>query len=115
MTIERMQVGKKLSRIVKYNGMVFLCGQVAKEYVPDITAQTKSMLERVDEHLAEAGTDKSKILSATIYLRNPEDVGAMNDVWFDWVADIQPPARTCVTAAMPNPEILVEITVTAAE
>ena len=115
MTITRMQVGKKLSRIVKYNGIVYLCGQVAKEYVPDITEQTRTMLERVDEHLAEAGTDKSRILAATIYVRNAEDVSAMNDVWFEWMEGIEPPSRTCVTAAMPNSDILVEITVTAAE
>lgn len=115
MSIKRMQVGPKLSRIVKYNGLVYLCGQVAKDYDGDITEQTKTMLERVDEHLAEAGTDKSRMLSATVYVKNPEDIKAMNMVWNDWLADCQPPARTCVCADMADEKILVEVTITAAE
>ena len=114
MTIERLHVGPKLSRIVKYNGVVYLCGQVAKDYSGDITAQTSSMLERVDEHLAEAGTDRSKMLAATIYVKNPEDVKAMNEVWYQWIDGCEPPSRTCVIASMANEDILVEITVTAA-
>lgn len=114
MTIQRIQVGPKLSRIVKYNGMVYLCGQVAKDYSGDVTEQTTTMLERVDEHLAEAGTDKSKLLAATIYVKNPEDVKAMNEVWLKWMDGIAPPTRTCVIASMASPDILVEITVTAA-
>lgn len=115
MTIERLQVGPKLSRIVKHNGLVYLCGQVAKDYVPDISEQTRTMLERVDEHLAEAGSDKSKMLSATVYVKHAGDVKAMNEVWFSWLDGTQPPARTCVIAGMANPDILVEITVTAAQ
>lgn len=114
MTIQRLEVGPKLSRIVKHNGIVYLCGQVAKDYVPDIAEQTKTMLERVDEHLEKAGTDKSKMLSATVYVKNAEDVKAMNEVWFDWIQGCEPPARTCVIASMANSDILVEITVTAA-
>lgn len=113
MSITKLQVGPKLSRVVIHNGLVYLCGQVAKDYDGDITEQTKTMLERVDEHLAEAGTDKTKLLTATVYVKNPSDIKAMNEVWNSWMEGCQPPARTCVCADMADEKILVEITITA--
>lgn len=112
--ITRLHSGPKLSRVVVHNGLVYLCGQVAKDYDGDIKEQTRTMLERVDEHLAEAGTDRSKMLSATVYLQDIRQAAQMNEVWGQWLGDAQPPARTCVQAELAKPTILVEITVTAA-
>ena len=117
MTITRMHSGPKLSRILTHNGIVYLCGQVDeayKERPDDITAQTHGVLARIDAHLAEAGTDKSKILNATVYLRDITQAADANAVWNAWLADCAPPARTCVQAALANPDILIEITVQAA-
>ena len=111
--ITRLQSGPKLSRIVMHNDMVYLCGQVAKDYDGDIKEQTRTMLERVDEHLAEAGTDRTNILTATIYIKDVAEVALMNEVWGEWLGDGPRPARTCVQANMANSKILVEITVTA--
>jgi enamine deaminase RidA (YjgF/YER057c/UK114 family) len=112
--ITRLRVGEKLSRIVAYRDLVFLCGQVANDYQADISEQTRQTLARIDDHLAEAGTDKTRLLSATVYVKTPENIPAMNAIWNDWLNDCQPPARTCVVATLANPDILVEITVTAA-
>ena len=114
MTITRKRVGPKLSRIVEHNGLVYLCGQVSGDYSGDIAEQTKLTLARIDEHLAEAGTDKSNMLSATVYLTDISHAAAMNAVWNAWLSECEPPARTCVQATLARPEMLVEITVTAA-
>lgn len=112
--IIRYQEGPKLSRAVVHNGLVYLCGQVAKDYDANIKEQTRTMLERVDEHLAEAGTDRTKMLSATVYVKDIKEAPLMNEVWGEWLGDGPRPARTCVQAEMAKPNILVEITVTAA-
>ncbi|MBN66730.1 MAG: hypothetical protein CMM94_04080 [Rickettsiales bacterium] len=112
--IIRYQQGPKLSRAVVHNGIVYLCGQVAKEYDADLKEQTRTMLERVDEHLAEAGTDRTRMLSATLYIKDISRVAEMNEVWGEWLGDAPRPARTCVQAEMAKPNIWVEITVTAA-
>ncbi len=114
MTIERLHSGPKLSRVVKHAGIVYLCGQVAKDYAGDIQEQTRTTLERIDEHLAEAGTDKSRILTATVYLHDIKQAAQMNEIWNAWLSDCAPPARTCVQAELAKPEILVEITLQAA-
>ena len=113
--ITRLDSGPKLSRVVIHNDIVYLCGQVAKDYDADIKEQTRTMLERVDEHLKEAGTHRNKILSATIYISDISQVSQMNEVWGKWLGDGPRPTRTCVQAQMAKPNILVEITVTAAK
>ena len=115
--IQRLRSNAKLSRIVKYNGVVYLCGQVDERYnehVGDIVAQTKGVLARIDEHLAEAGTDKSKMLMANVYLKDVSMAPQVNEIWNAWLADCVPPARCCTQAEMANPNILIEITVQAA-
>ena len=92
--ITRFQSGPKLSRAVVHNGIVYLCGQVAKDYSDDIKGQTRTMLERVDEHLAEAGSDKTRMLSATLYIKDIQEAPLMNEVWGEWLGDAPRPART---------------------
>lgn len=113
-TIERMEVGQRMSRIVKHNETVYLCGQVGADANTDITEQTRTMLDKVDVLLGQSGTDKSYILSATIYLRDMKDFTAMNAVWDAWIPEGHAPARACVEARLARPELLVEISVVAA-
>lgn len=115
--ITRHHSGEKLSRVLVHNGIAYLCGQVAADYndcPTDIAAQTASCLSRIDAHLAEAGTEKSRILTATVYLRDIKQSAEANKVWNAWLADCAPPARTCVQAELANPNILIEITLQAA-
>ncbi|MBR7888492.1 RidA family protein [Marinomonas sp. A79] len=113
-TIERMEVGQRMSRIVKHNETVYLCGQVGADANTDISEQTRTMLDKVDALLEQAGSDRSYILSATIYLRDMKDFAAMNAVWDSWIPEGHAPARACVEARMARAELLVEISVVAA-
>ncbi|MBF8221472.1 RidA family protein [Halomonas sp. 328] len=115
MSIQRHDTKTRMSRAVIHNGVAHLCGQVAGPEARhgDITAQTESMLARVDALLAEIGSDREHLLSATIYLKDGADFAAMNAVWDAWVPEGHAPARTCITAPMPADELKVEITVTA--
>lgn len=103
-----------MSSIVKYNGLVYLSGQVPKDASADITEQTATMLDKVDELLLEAGSSREHMLSVTIFLKTMNDFAAMNAVWDAWVPEGHAPARTCVEGAMARNELLVEISVTAA-
>lgn len=113
MDIIRKRTNEKVSRIVVHNDTVYLCGQVALDANEDIAGQTKSVLARIDDHLEEAGTDKSKILSALIHVKDTKDIGAFNELWNAWLPDGCAPARTCVQALMARETLLVEVTVTA--
>ena len=112
--IIRKGTKQRMSQAVIHNGTVYFCGQVAKEMVPDVKAQTQTTLEKIDEILTFAGSDRKSILSATVYLKNISDFAAMNEVWDAWVPDGCAPARACVEAKMARNEILVEISVIAA-
>ncbi len=115
MTITRLETKPRMSRIVKHNGVIYLCGQVCKDASQGITEQTRSMLEKVDELLEQAGSDKEHILSATLYIKDMKDFAQMNDVWDDWVPTGFAPARACVEASMARDVLLVEVSVIAAE
>jgi enamine deaminase RidA (YjgF/YER057c/UK114 family) len=119
MSIERLNVGKRLSDCVILTPaagtkLVFLAGQVADEPQADITGQTQQVLAQIDDLLFEAGSDKSKILSATIYLPDMNDFAAMNAVWEQWVAPAQTPARATVQAKLAAPHYRIEIQIVAA-
>lgn len=115
MTITRLGTERRrMSRIVIHNDTVYLCGQVAKDASADITEQTQTMLEKVDDLLRQAGSDRRHILSATIYIKDMQLFAAMNEVWDAWVVEGHSPARACVQASMARPELLVEISVIAA-
>lgn len=114
MAIDRIDTGTRMSRIVIHNHTAYLCGQVAKDESDDISGQTATTLEKVEQLLAQIGSNKSKILSVTIYVADMADFAAMNAVWDAWVATDQAPARACVEAKMARPELLVEMSVIAA-
>jgi enamine deaminase RidA (YjgF/YER057c/UK114 family) len=114
MSLTRMETGQRMSRIVIHNDTVYLCGQVAADANADIREQTRTMLEKVDTLLAQAGSDREHLLSATLYIRDMKDFAGMNEVWDAWVPEGHAPARACVEARMARPELLVEVSVVAA-
>lgn len=113
--IKRIDSNSRMSPIVKHNGLIYLSGQVCKDANEDISGQTISMLEKVESLLNQAGSSKQHILSATIYIKTMADFAAMNSVWDNWLDDADSPTRACVEAAMARPELLVEISIVAAE
>jgi len=115
MTITRMDSTPRMSRIVEHNGTIYLCGQTAKDASKDIKEQTVTTLEKVEELLEKAGSDKKHILSVTIYVRDMKDFSAMNEVWDAWVEEGHQPARACVEARIARPDLLVEMSVIAAK
>lgn len=115
MTIKRIKVGKRMSQVVVHNHVARVAGQVARNASGEsAAAQTRDILENIDNLLAEAGTDKSKLLSATIWLASMDDFNEMNEVWDNWVIEGETPARACVEAKLAAPQFVVEIAVTAA-
>lgn len=114
MTIQRLHAGKRLSAAVVHNGLVYLSGQVPEDTTQEITAQAEQVLATIDRLLREAGTDKSKLLWAQIFLPDMKDFPAMNAVWEKWVAPGQTPARATVEAKLANPAYKIEIMCTAA-
>jgi enamine deaminase RidA (YjgF/YER057c/UK114 family) len=114
MTIERRHVGPRMSQVVIHDGTVYLAGQVADDPVPSVADQTRQVLAKIDRLLAEAGSDKTKLLSANVWLADIRAFEEMNKVWDEWVAPDNPPARATVEAALARPANLVEIMVVAA-
>ncbi|CAN5174142.1 RidA family protein [soil metagenome] len=112
--LKRFHVGPRLSEMAIHNGTVYLAGQVPEDITGDIEAQTRDVLAAVDRMLAEAGTDKSRILMTQIFLRNMEYFQGMNRAWDAWVAAGAAPPRATVEARMFNSSCMVEIVVTAA-
>lgn len=115
MTIQRLHANKRLSNTVVHNGVVYLSGQLANQHSADIKTQTKETLANIDKLLEEVGSNKKKIISATIYLTDIDaHFDQMNEVWENWIAAGHEPARACVQAAMFKPSLLVEISIIAA-
>lgn len=112
--IKRLESNARRSRIVVHGETVYLAGQVGNDWSADITQQTRETLANIDKMLAVAGTDKSKILSATIWIKRLSDYDAMNAVWDEWLAEGSAPTRACAVVDMADPGILVEITPIAA-
>ncbi len=113
--IIRSETTERMSRIVIHNGTIYLCGQVADNSEDGIGPQTENMLAKVDNLLEKAGSDRRHMLSATIYLRDMKDFAGMNSVWDKWVPEGCAPARACVEARMAREDLLVEISVIAAQ
>jgi enamine deaminase RidA (YjgF/YER057c/UK114 family) len=115
MSIRRIGAGPRMSKAVVHGNTVYLAGQVAdKTKGASVADQTKEIVGIIDELLKEAGTDKTKILSATIYLSDISTFPQMNSVWDTWVVAGQTPARATVEAKLAAPEYTVEIAVIAA-
>lgn len=115
MSIERRHVGQRMSQTVVHGDTVYLAGQVASDNAGGpAAAQTRDILKQIDELLAEVGSDKTKILRATIWLANMDDFAEMNSVWDAWVAEGHAPARACVEAHLATPQFTVEISIVAA-
>ncbi len=104
-----------MSQLVIHGDTVYLAGQVAKDSTSNIAEQTKQVLDKVDALLAEAGSDKTKILSAQIWIANIGHFAAMNEVWDSWVAQGNAPARACIEARLASPDLLVEVGIVAAK
>ena len=114
MAVQRLHVSNRFSEVAIAGNLVHLAGQLASDFDLDIKGQTQQTFDMIDQFLADAGTDKSQILSVTIYLKNIEqDYAAFNEVWDAWVADIDALPRTCVEAKLYDPRVLVELTVVA--
>ena len=115
MTIKRIAPGARMSQAVVHGDLVFLAGQVAEKNAgKDVGRQTREILGSIDALLKKAGTDKSKLLSCTVYLSSIGDFDAMNAVYDAWVDKANPPARACVEARLAGTEFTVEIVAVAA-
>jgi enamine deaminase RidA (YjgF/YER057c/UK114 family) len=112
--IKRLEVGPRMSQAVVHGQTVYLAGQVAGNTALDVAGQTREVLAEIDALLAAAGTDKTRILAATVYLADIATFAQMNSVWDAWVAAGHTPARATVEAKLAAPEYKVEIVVTAA-
>jgi enamine deaminase RidA (YjgF/YER057c/UK114 family) len=112
--IQRLHTGSRMSQAVVHGSTVYLAGQVAEDPSADVTEQTRQILAAIDALLAEAGTDKTRILSATIYLADIGTFAQMNRAWDAWVAPGHTPARATVEARLAAPQYKVEIQVVAA-
>ena len=116
MSVTRLHTGKRMSQAVVHGDTVYLAGQTADHAKgKSVTDQTKEILARIERLLAEAGSDKAKILSATIYLADIATFDEMNAVWEAWVASGHTPARATVEAKLAAPAFTVEIACVAAK
>jgi enamine deaminase RidA (YjgF/YER057c/UK114 family) len=116
MSIQRFETGPRMSQVVVHGNTVYLAGVVASNAKGEsVTRQTQDILSIIDGHLATAGTDKSKLLSATIYITDMASFAEMNAVWDGWVSPGNTPARATVQAQLAAPVYNVEIMVIAAK
>src|SRR5215207_7823767 len=115
MTIQRFETGPRMSQVVVHGNTIYLAGVVANKAAGgSVTDQTKVILSIIDAHLAKAGSDKSKLLSANIYITDMKTFQEMNAVWDAWVSQGNTPARATVEAKLAAPQYTVEIVMVAA-
>ncbi|MCB1473084.1 MAG: RidA family protein [Rhodobiaceae bacterium] len=115
MSIKRLETGPRMSQAVIHGNTVYLAGQVAMDAPgKSVREQTENILARIDKLLAEAGSDKSKLLSATIWLTDMNTFNEMNGVWDAWVSPGNTPARACVESKLAAAKFTVEIGIIAA-
>ena len=116
MSIQRFETGPRMSQVVVHGNTVYLAGVVANKTAGEsVTKQTEEILSIIDGHLAKAGSDKSKLLSATIYITDMKNFAEMNAVWDGWVSPGNTPARATVECKLASPDYKVEIMVVAAK
>lgn len=114
MDIVRKHVGPRMTQTVVYNNTVYLCGQTAETKADTAAGQTRHILARIDELLAEVGSSKSKLLQVQIWLADMRYYDEMNAVWDAWVDPENTPGRATCEARMATPKVLVEIIAVAA-
>lgn len=113
--IKRIDTNQRMSRVVQCNGFTFLGGQTATDRTQDIKGQTAQVLAKIDNFLAQAGLDKTRILTAQVWLKDIQaDFAGMNEVWDAWAPEGHAPARATVESRLAAQDLLVEITVVAA-
>ncbi|TYC67775.1 RidA family protein [Stappia sp. BW2] len=110
--IDRIETGPRMSKIVKHNGVAYLCGQVGDG--ASVTDQTRDCLSRIDALLEKAGSSRKNILQAIVWLSDMSDFAEMNSVWDAWVPEGHAPARACGESKLAREELKVEIIITAA-
>ena len=115
MSIHRHDQRTILSQAVEYGSTVYLAGIVAKDLNKDVKGQTQEVLADIDRLLGKCGSNKSKILTATIWVTDIRNRAPMNEVWTEWMDPKNMPARACVEAKLADPRALVEIMVVAAK
>jgi enamine deaminase RidA (YjgF/YER057c/UK114 family) len=115
MSVERKEAGPRMSQVVIHGNTVYLAGVVARNASgKSMTEQTQDVLKSIDGYLAQAGTDKSKLLSANIWITDMANFAEMNSVWDAWIDPANPPARATGEAKLAAPKYKVEIIVVAA-
>lgn len=114
MTIKRYDVGTRLSKMVTHNGIAYLAGLTADDTSADVKGQTTQILAKIDHYLAQAGTSKSNLLTAQIWLPDISTFNEMNAAWEAWIDPKNPPARATVESRLAGAQYTVEIMVTAA-
>ena len=115
MTIQRLENGARFCRVLTHNCTVYLAGMTADDTSGDVVQQTHDTLAKIEHYLGMAGTDKSKLLSALIWLRDIADFDRMNTVWDGWIDRAAMPVRATVEARLAGDGYRVEIMVTAAQ
>ena len=114
MTIQRINVGPRLSDVAVYNKVAYFGGQVPDDADQDIRGQTVQVLAEIDRLLAQVGSDKSRILQCQIFLTDIANIGAMNEVWDAWIPRGNTPPRATIEAKLANPKWKIEILLSAA-
>jgi enamine deaminase RidA (YjgF/YER057c/UK114 family) len=114
MTIERLDNGERYCRVLRHNGTVYVAGMTSDDTSGDVVQQTRDTLAKIDHYLAMAGSDKSKLLTAQIWLRDIADFDRMNGVWDGWIDRSAMPVRATVEARLAGDGYRIEIMVTAA-
>ena len=114
MSIERHELKEHLSGVVEHNGTVYVAGTTATDKSVGMKQQTEQVLAKIEGLLSRCGTNKSKLLAATVYISDMKQKEAMNEAWNAWIDHANPPTRACVAVELGTPTTLVEIVVTAA-
>jgi len=109
MFIQRIEPGKRFSQVVVSGNLVFLAGHVGSDPAASVLEQTRDILRQFDHHLAEAGSEKAKLLSVQVWLTDISTIGEMNEAWDEWIDRNQLPARATVEAKLASPDYKVEI------
>ena len=109
MAIRRFESNGRFSKVVEHNGIIYIAGQVCNDPNGDIKQQTAETLQKIDDILEKYSSDRSHLLTATVYIKDMTLFKDMNSVWDSWVIEDNEPTRACVEAKMASPSLLVEI------